>query len=203
MLGDGDTGWHVRIGEWILAHGQVPRQDMFSFTKPGQPFFAWEWLWDVGAAWLHQRWGLGGGGAGEPAGDCVYHRAALPPGLPALRESAGVHRCSPDSRQRPPRFTGWRGRTCITMLMMVVFLTILERVREGRTRLLWTLPVLMIPWANLHGGFLIGIVIVGAYAAGELLRAVVTRDQRRAPRQLAGGRPVSGRYSRVRCSQAL
>ncbi len=60
LLGDGDTGWHVRIGEWILAHGQVPRQDMFSYTKPGQPFFAWEWLWDVGAAWLHQRWGLAG-----------------------------------------------------------------------------------------------------------------------------------------------
>ena len=59
MLGDGDTGWHIRIGDWILAHRQVPQQDMFSFTKPGQPFFAWEWLWDVGAASLHQHWGMG------------------------------------------------------------------------------------------------------------------------------------------------
>src|SRR6202051_696967 len=59
MLGDGDTGWHVRIGEWILAHGQVPHQDMFSFTKPGAPFFAWEWLWDVAAAGLYRFGGLG------------------------------------------------------------------------------------------------------------------------------------------------
>ena len=60
LLGDGDTGWHIRTGEWILAHGQVPYVDMFSFTKPGEPWFAWEWLWDLGAAWIHQRWGLGG-----------------------------------------------------------------------------------------------------------------------------------------------
>src|SRR5258706_15690714 len=65
MLGDGDTGWHVRTGEWILAHGQVPRQDMFSFTMPGQPWFAWEWLGDVGFAWLHLRWGMAGGGLGS------------------------------------------------------------------------------------------------------------------------------------------
>ena len=25
MLGDGDTGWHLRIGEWILAHHQMTR----------------------------------------------------------------------------------------------------------------------------------------------------------------------------------
>src|SRR5712692_10996196 len=44
MLGDGDTGWHVRTGEWILANGRVPSQDIFSYTKAGQPWFAWEWL---------------------------------------------------------------------------------------------------------------------------------------------------------------
>src|ERR1700674_2051509 len=60
MLGDGDTGWHVRIGEWTLAPGQVPHQDIFSFTKPGEPFIAWEWLWDVSFAWVHMHWGLGG-----------------------------------------------------------------------------------------------------------------------------------------------
>ncbi len=33
LLGDGDTGWHLRTGEWILAHGQVPSRDIFSFTR--------------------------------------------------------------------------------------------------------------------------------------------------------------------------
>src|SRR5665213_2261884 len=58
LLGDGDTGWHVRTGEWILKHGQVPYADFFSFSRPGAPWFAWEWLWDVGFALLHQRWGM-------------------------------------------------------------------------------------------------------------------------------------------------
>src|SRR5207253_6065851 len=58
LLGDGDTGWHIRTGEWILAHGRVPDQDLFSFTRPGQPWFAWEWLWDVMFAGLHRYGGL-------------------------------------------------------------------------------------------------------------------------------------------------
>src|SRR5579871_895144 len=58
LLGDGDTGWHIRTGEWIMSHGRVPHVDIFSFTKNGQPWFAWEWLWDVIFAWMHQHWGL-------------------------------------------------------------------------------------------------------------------------------------------------
>ena len=65
LLGDGDTGWHVRTGEWILANGRVPTVDMFSFSRPGAAWFAWEWLWDVAAAMLHQRWGMPRGSAGE------------------------------------------------------------------------------------------------------------------------------------------
>jgi hypothetical protein len=67
---------------------------------------------------------------------------------------------------------------------MVNFLSILERVREGRTGWLWALPAITILWTNLHGGFLIGIVIVGAYAGGELLGAVVTRDRDERSRNL-------------------
>ena len=35
LLGDGDTGWHIRTGQWILAHHQVPHTDLFSFSRPG------------------------------------------------------------------------------------------------------------------------------------------------------------------------
>ena len=176
LLGDGDTGWHVRIGEWIMAHGQVPRQDMFSYTKPGQPFFAWEWLWDVGAAWLHQRWGLAGVVLASLlviafATVLLYRLICRRCGNPLVSivltglaaAGASIHWLA-----RPHLFT---------MLLMLVFLTLLECVREGHTGWLWTLPVLMILWTNLHGGFPIGIIIVGSYAAGELLRAALTPDR--------------------------
>ena len=57
---DGDTGWHIRTGEYILQHGSVPQSDIFSYSKAGAPWFAWEWLTDVQYALLHARWGLGG-----------------------------------------------------------------------------------------------------------------------------------------------
>src|SRR5450432_4730937 len=58
LLGDCDTGWHIRTGEWILAHGWVPSRDIFSFSKPGGPWFAWEWLSDVLFAKLNAAGGL-------------------------------------------------------------------------------------------------------------------------------------------------
>src|SRR5579863_2205874 len=60
LLTDSDTGWHIRTGEWILANRRVPITDIFSFTKAGQPWFAWEWLSDVFMAVEHRYAGLAG-----------------------------------------------------------------------------------------------------------------------------------------------
>src|SRR5260370_22156104 len=60
MLSDGDTGWHIRSGDWIIEDGRPAAIDFFSFTKPGQPWYAFEWLWDVSFAWLHGRAGMAG-----------------------------------------------------------------------------------------------------------------------------------------------
>src|SRR5690242_5861795 len=60
LLADGDTGWHIRAGDWILDHHRAPTFDFFSFTKPGQPWYAWEWLWEVAFAWLHRQTGMAG-----------------------------------------------------------------------------------------------------------------------------------------------
>src|SRR5205809_1977441 len=58
LLSDCDTGWHIRTGEWILANHWVPVRDVFSFSKAGAPWFAWEWLSDVLFAALNARGGL-------------------------------------------------------------------------------------------------------------------------------------------------
>jgi len=60
LLADGDTGWHIRTGEYILDTRSVPVLDLFSFSKAGQPWFAWEWLSDVIFALLYRAWGLKG-----------------------------------------------------------------------------------------------------------------------------------------------
>jgi hypothetical protein len=58
LLDDCDAGWHIRTGEWILANHRAPVRDLFSFSKPGQTWYAWEWLADVVWAWLTAHGGL-------------------------------------------------------------------------------------------------------------------------------------------------
>jgi hypothetical protein len=168
LLGDGDTGWHVRTGEWIMSHGQVPHQDLYSYTKTGQTWFAWEWLWDVIFAWLHQHWGMAAVVMASAlvialTSALVFRLAFRKSGNPLIAialtflavASSSIHFLA-----RPHLFT---------LLFTVVFYTILERARENRsTRLLWWLPVLTVLWTNLHGGWFIGIVLTGLYGAGEL-----------------------------------
>lgn len=60
LFRDSDTGWHIRNGENVLATGQVPQTEPYSFSKPGGPWFAWEWLADLTMAMAHQADGLRG-----------------------------------------------------------------------------------------------------------------------------------------------
>ncbi|ACX51911.1 conserved hypothetical protein [Ammonifex degensii KC4] len=58
---EGDTLWHLKAGEWIVAHGAVPKADPFSWTAGGKPWHAHEWLWEVlayGASCLGGKWGV-------------------------------------------------------------------------------------------------------------------------------------------------
>src|SRR5579871_1778294 len=60
LLVDGDVGWHIRTGQYIFAHHAVPRHDLYSFSKPDAPWYAWEWASDLLAAGLYQLAGLKG-----------------------------------------------------------------------------------------------------------------------------------------------
>jgi len=149
---------------------------------PGQPFFAWEWLWDAGASWIHQRCGLAGVVLVSMFVICLtfcllFRIVNRRCGNPLLAIALTVLAAAGSTIH-------WLARPHLfTMLFTVVFLAILERVREGRTKLLWWLPVLTILWANLHAGFLAGIIILGAYGAGELVARPWPQAARTAPRE--------------------
>ena len=168
LLGDGDTGWHVRTGEWIMSHGRVPYTDLFSYTKTGKAWFAWEWLWDVIFGWMHQHWGMAAVVIGSAlvialVSALVFRLAFRKSGNPLVAMACtflAVAGSSIHFLARPHLFT---------LLFTIVFYTILERTREDRrTRLLWWLPALTVLWTNLHGGWFMGVVLLGLYGAGEL-----------------------------------
>ncbi len=165
LLGDGDTGWHIRTGDYILAHHAVPRQDIFTFTKPNEPWYAWEWLSDVTFASLHGVWGLKAVAlfAGlllcgtavilfchmmSTGGNLFF---ALSAALLA-NGSSTVHYLA-----RPHVFT---------FFLLAVSLWLLARDRQAADRGVWLLVPIAAVWVNLHGGFLALLVCLGLTAAG-------------------------------------
>jgi hypothetical protein len=194
MLGDGDTGWHIRTGEWIMANGRVPHNDVFSFTKAGDPWFAWEWLWDVCFAWIYHHGGLAAVVAASMAVICItfallFRLVRRHCDNPFLAVAITFLACAASSLH-------WLARPHLfTMLFVVVLLFILDYVKEGHTRLLLTLPVLTVVWTNLHGGFLVEFIILAACIAGEIVRAVFVVDSR----QSAASWRTAMQYTAVAC----
>lgn len=44
---DPDVFWHLKVGEWIVAHHSVPRTDIYSWSAGGRPWTAHQWAWEV------------------------------------------------------------------------------------------------------------------------------------------------------------
>ena len=175
LLGDGNTGWHLRTGQWILAHNRVPDHDIFSFTKAGQPWFAWEWLWDVVFAWLNLHWGL----AAVVLVNTILIGAvlALVYKLAWWKSHNALVSIAVTLLAVAGSSLHWLARPHLfTWLFVILFCWLLEHDRAARTRAVWWLPVLMVLWTNLHGGFVAGLMLVGAYAAGEVISAAIEAE---------------------------
>ncbi len=175
LLGDGDTGWHIRTGEWILQHRMVPRVDLFSFTKAHQPWFAWEWGWDVIFAVIHRNAGLAG---------VAFVTIALLSFVSTLLFRL-IRRYS-DSDVLAFALTivavcgsmiHWLARPhLVSWLFVLIFSHIILSAEAGKTRALYVLPALMCIWVNLHGGFLLGIALLVTAGCGKVLDGILGAD---------------------------
>ncbi len=166
LLADGDIGWHIRTGEYILDHAAVPRVDLFSFTKPGEAWFAWEWLSDVGFALAHRAAGLKGvvlvAGVVITLWPLLLLRQALWRGAniwaALLVTLLGAGAGSIHFVARPH---------ILSLLLTTVSVWLIEADRRAPGRRVWWLVPLAAVWANLHGGFAVLIVLLALTAAGE------------------------------------
>lgn len=188
LLRDGDALWHIRNGQHILATGQIPYQDWFSASRFGQPWIAWEWLWDVGVGAL-AHFGLNGpvwlSAVLVATTFALLFRALLrrsmsPAWSLALTllalAAAAIHLLA------RPHLVSW--------LLVLVFWLVLEgaAASPGGARKLWWLVPLTALWANLHPGFVLGLGLIAAFLALALWR-----------RLSAGGGPgpAAGRLAAV------
>ena len=169
LLADPDSHWHVTVGNWILAHGAVPTVDIYSFTFAGQPWIAKEWLSQVLLALAYDA-----GGWGAVAVLCAASvglafalmmrlllRDIRP--LPALLITvAAVVMTAPHLLARPH---------VLAFPLMLIWVSGLVRAVEERRAPRPLLLLAMLAWANLHGGFTLGILLCGAFALEAMVGA--------------------------------
>ena len=171
LFRDSDTGWHVRNGETILNTHALPRTDRFSYTREGQPWFAWEWLSDAVFGSAYRLAGLPGVAVLSALAIAltalgVAHLALSLGGNLFFTAGAIVVLLGTTSIH-------WLARPHIfSWILALLFLGVAEHERHGHgqpSRILYALPFVAILWANLHGSFLLGPAILFIYAAGEWL----------------------------------
>lgn len=185
LLLDGDTGWHIRLGEWILQNGRVPATDFFSFSKAGQPWFAWEWLSNVIYGLLMQAGGLKAIlwwsaitfaiFAGIVFRQLIWQGANLFVALALTLLGVGV--ASMHLLARPHLYT---------LVFLAAAWWAIQADLQRHRRWIWLLAPAMILWTNLHGGWAGGVASLGVLAAGFAVEAWLGRRPWGVARRYAG-----------------
>ena len=185
LLGDAGIGWHIRTGQQIVATHAIPRVDMFSSTMAGKPWFAWEWLYDVVVGQLEAALGLNGvvwfTAVVIATVFAWMFRLLLARGtnllvalvLVLLAVSASmIHFLA------RPHVVSW-------LFTLAWFWILDSSEREdfhlaagSARRRVWALPLLMLVWVNVHGGFLVGFVLLGIFLLGAAWNWVRARQNR-------------------------
>ncbi len=172
-----DFWWHLRVGEYIAHNQAVPTTNLYAWTIPAdQPFFYAAWL---GELLMYAAYQVGG------VNLLTFIRTLLA-GITFWAVGAEAQRRS-GSWRIAALALALAALMSITVplvrtqmwawLPFVLFSTILARCTSGQLAPRWLLllPLLMAFWVNVHGTFILGLVLIGAYFAGEALSALFSQ----------------------------
>jgi hypothetical protein len=163
---DPDFWWHIRIGRWMVENGRLPSTDIFTFTVPGHAWTDHEYLTEI-LMWLtYNATGVVGlslaFGLLTWAGFWLMYRQVRrqPFVIVGVGLALGAVAGSPIWGPRAQMITFFL--TCLQLYWLQGYLS-------GRSRALRFFPLVMVLWANLHGGWVIGFVWLGVALASELI----------------------------------
>jgi len=164
---DPDIYWHIRSGQVVMETGDVIRGDVFSYTLPGEIRVHPDWLAEVILASFYNVMGTYGltllGGLLSFISIVLMYR--LMRGLFGIRVIFMMLAATATMSASMARPQAW---------MIIFNLIVLAMVLRRKPSLRW-LPILMMFWSNLHGGWTIGYIILGASVVTETARIVLKR----------------------------
>jgi hypothetical protein len=180
VLDDPDPYLHIAVGRWIIAHGAVPHHDVFSNSMPNASWVPHEWLAEVATAWLYDHWGW----ASLVVVTAICFAATmailvhfllryLAPSQVLIAAISTWGLCYIHLLARPHIFS-W------PLLALWVASLVAARVKERAPPLFMALIITL--WANLHGSFVLGLVLAAIFALEALLEAQDKTALRRAAR---------------------
>lgn len=176
IFNDGDTYWHVRAGQWMLAHRAILMRDPFSLALAGRPWDAQEWLSEIAMAGAFGMFGWSGvavlTGLAMATSVMVlglYLARHLDP-VPCLVVLALAVSCvMPDYLARPH---------ILALPFMTAWLVGLARATEMRRAPHWPLLPVMALWANVHGSFVFGLALLIPFGLESVLASTDGRMER-------------------------
>jgi hypothetical protein len=160
---DPDLWGHLAFGRWVLSHHHLLTRDIYSYTAPGRIVHDHEWLTEIVLAAAYNA--LGNFGLKLVKLACVAATMVM---VALSEEETGASElaqfavlllvgaiCAPYFQFRPQT---------ITFALFSAFILILSRDAYRRAGRLWVTILLLMVWANLHGGFIMGVAAIVTYA---------------------------------------
>lgn len=158
---DPDFGWHIQAGNIILHHG-VPATDPFSYSMPSYPFVDHEWLTNL-------LWSI------------TFNSGGITPLLLMMSLLAAVSLLLQMVGNEKKwvflvlfltggtlfDFVGVRTQVITWFFLSVILYILFQKQLWSKYR--YFLPLLFLVWANLHGGFGVGIGVLVVVLLGRVL----------------------------------
>jgi hypothetical protein len=169
LLSDPDTYWQIAVGQWMVNNHAVPVTDLYSFTMRGEPWRSTQWLAQVMYGQAFAWGGCGGVVALTALGPAVAFALLARFMLRYLSEVQVMILLPfafvialPHLFARPH---------VLALPLMVAWVGALLSAAERREAPPFAMVVLIALWANIHGSFVLGLMLVGPIALDAVLNA--------------------------------
>jgi len=190
---DTDMWWHLSAGEEMLRTHAILRTEIFSFSRFGAEWTNPYWLSQIGLAVTRHVFGWAGISAGVALlALCSMMFVYWQCEGPELLKTASVILSSVVAS------VVWSPRPqLISLVWMALTGYLVYLYKWHGKKVLWCIPLVFVLWANTHGGYPLGLILIGCVFGGEILNHLMHGRTKRSGLKLAENHLVRPLWSRL------